>query len=117
MRAEELWVETDRGDPPRDQPSILSDGHAAVATAATGEEKLAGFLSGGLEVLIDSLARLLGQLESDRSTGLLLPHSRAIDRIPAGRDILDPQCDHITAPQLAVDRKIEHRQVARPTIH
>jgi hypothetical protein len=117
MRAEEVWVEADRRNPPRDQPSILSGAHAAVATAATAEEMLAGFLFGGLDIVVDGLALLLGQLESDRSAGLLLPNHRAIDRIPARRHVLDPQCDHIAAPSLlSIARLNIARSRDRPSI-
>jgi hypothetical protein len=41
--------------------------------------------------------------------GLLLPNDRSIERTSIGRDVLDPECDHITAAQLAIDGEIEHR--------
>src|SRR5262245_6416442 len=49
--------------------------------------------------------------------GLPLPHCGAIDRIPAGCNVLDPKCDDIAAPQLAIDCQIEHCQVSRPSLH
>src|SRR5712692_4664185 len=36
----------------------------------------------------------------------------AIRRVAAGGDILDPDCDNVTATKLAVDRQIEHGKVA-----
>jgi hypothetical protein len=36
----------------------------------------------------------------------------AIGCVPAGSDILDPHGDDITTAKLAVDRQIEHREVA-----
>src|ERR1700755_1097304 len=71
-----------------------------------------GFLPAGFDVIVDSLPRLLSQFKPDGSTGLLLPHGGAIDCIPARRNVLDPKCDDIAAPQLAVDRQIEHRQIS-----
>src|SRR5258707_9761385 len=103
MRAEEVRIEADRRDPARDKPSVLSGGHGAVATATTAEEKFTGFLSGSFDVVVDGLPCLLGQLKPDWPTGLLLPYRRTIDRVPTRRHVLDPKCDHITAPQLAVD--------------
>jgi hypothetical protein len=32
-------------------------------------------------------------------------------------DLLDSKCDDVAAQQLAVDCQIEHRQIARPSIH
>jgi hypothetical protein len=60
---------------------------AAIATAAT-EQEIAGTLPGG-KVLVDSMARLLGSLEPDRNTGLVLPHDRTVDRIAMWRDVLN----------------------------
>jgi hypothetical protein len=82
-----------------------------------GEKKLARFLAGGFDVIVDGLPRLLRQLEPDGPTGLLLPHCGAIHRIPAWCNVLYPKCDDIAAPQLAVDRQIENCQVARPSVH
>jgi hypothetical protein len=52
-----------------------------------------------------------------RTVTLLLPHCGAIDRIPAGRNVLDPKCDDIAAPQLAVDCQIEYGEVSRASVH
>ena len=95
----------------------MPGGHAAVVITTATKQKLARFLASGFDVIIDGLPRLLCQLKPDGPTGLLLPYRRAIDRIPARRNVLDPKCDDIAAPQLAVDREIEHRQVARPPVH
>ncbi len=43
-------------------------------------EKLARFLTGGLDVVVDGLPRLLRQFRSDGPTSLPLSHRRAIDR-------------------------------------
>src|ERR1700730_4222499 len=40
--------------------------------------------------------------------GLLLSPSCSVRRIAACGDILDPDCDDVTATKLAVDRKIKH---------
>jgi hypothetical protein len=42
-----------------------------------------------VKVLVDSMARLLGSLEPDRNTGLVLPHDRTVDRIAMWRDVLN----------------------------
>ena len=109
MRAEKVRIEADRCNPARDEPSILPGRHAAVVITAATEQKFAGFLASGLDVIVDSLPRLLRQLKSNltRPTGLLLPHCGAIDCIPARCNVLDAKCDDIAAPQLAVDRQIE----------
>jgi len=104
VRAEKVRVEANRCDP--EEPSILPGGHAAAVIATATEERFAWVLAGGFDVIIDGLPRLLRQLKPDGPTGLLLPHRGAIDRIPVRCNVLDPKCDDIVAPQLAVDCKI-----------
>jgi len=86
--------------------------HIAVRTSAAGEQELAGPFVGGLEIVIDCLTGLLAQLKSDRPSGFLLSDGCAIRCVPAGSDILDPYGYDIAAAKLAVDRQIEHREVA-----
>src|SRR3977135_4088913 len=54
----------------------------------------------------------LAQFKSDRPPGFPLSDRCAIRRVAAGGDILDPDGDDVTAAKLAVDRQIEHREVA-----
>jgi hypothetical protein len=95
----------------------LPGGYAAVVTATATEQILAWFLASGFDVIVDGLPRLLRQFKPDGPTGLLLPHCCAIDCIPARCNVLDAKCDDIAAPQLAVDRQIEHCQVSRPPLN
>jgi hypothetical protein len=37
---------------------------------------------------------------------------RTVAKPPADAQIVDPQTDQVAAPQLAVDRQVEHREVA-----
>src|ERR1700760_3545559 len=102
-----MRVEANHCNPARDEPSILPSRHAAAVMTTATEQKFARLLASGLDVIVDGLPRLLRQLKSDGS----------IDRIPARCNVLDPKCDDIAAPQLAVDCQIEHCQVARPSLH
>src|SRR5215470_5908020 len=104
-------------NPARYKPGVLPSGHAAVVVTPTNEQKFAGFLASGFDVIVHGLTRLLRQFKPDGPTGLLLAHCGAIDRIPARCHVLDPKCDDITPPQLAVDCEIEHCQVSRPSLH
>jgi hypothetical protein len=72
-------------------------------TATATEQKFARLLASSFDVIIDSLSSLLRQLTPDGSTGLLLPHCGAIDRIPARCNIFDPKRDNIAAPLLTID--------------
>ncbi len=87
---------------------------AAVWTPTASENEIAGRLSSGLEVVIDRLAGLLGDLELDRSAGLPLAHSGSINGVPMRCDILHLEAHHVTTPQLAIDCQIEERQIPDP---
>ena len=67
-------------------------------------------------VVIDSLARLVCQLELHRPSRLPLANGRASDRVAAGRYVLDLESHHVAATQLAVDGQVEHGEVARSTL-
>jgi len=84
----------------------------AFWTPTAREQELARPLIGSLHIVIDSLAGLLTQFKSDRSPGFPLPDRCPIRRVPAGGDILDPELDDVTVAKLAVDRQIEHSEVA-----
>jgi hypothetical protein len=86
---------------------------AAFAPAAV-EQEIAGTIPARRKVLVDRLARLLGNLEPDRKTGLVLPNGRTVDGIAMWRDVLDLEAHHVAATQLAIDREIEERQVPHP---
>ena len=62
-----------------------------------------------LEVVVDGLACLLGQLKPNWSPGLSLTHRRSINCITIGSDIIDRNRDYVAASQFTVDGKIEHR--------
>jgi hypothetical protein len=62
------------------------------------------------------LPRNLGQLEPNGSTSFPLADGCAVDRVPVGRHVVDTQGDQVATAQLAVDRKIEHRQVAHAAL-
>jgi hypothetical protein len=117
VRAEKVRVEANGCNPVGDEPSILPSGHAAVVITTAAEQKFARFLANGFDVIVDCLPRLLRQFKSDWPTGLLLPHGGSIDRISARCHVVNPKCDDIAPPQLAVDCQIEHRQIARPSVH
>jgi hypothetical protein len=112
-----MRVEPNCCDPVRDEPGILSGRHGAAVITSAIEQKFAWFLASGFDVIVDGLPRLPRQFKLDGPTGLFLPHCGAIDRIPAGCNVLDAKSDDIATPQLAVDCQIEHRQVARPSLH
>jgi hypothetical protein len=96
----------------RSTPRILTGGHAGVRAATTREQELPGPFVGRLKIIIDSLAGLFAQFESDGPSGLLLSDGCAIRRVATGSGIFDPDGDDITATKLAVDSQIKHGEVA-----
>ncbi len=115
MRPEKPWVQPNASDPLRNEPRILARRHVAVGTPTAGEQELAGPFAGGFQIVIDRLAGLLAQFESDGPTGFLLSYRCAIRCVPARSDILDPDCNNVTATKLAINRQIEHGKVASAT--
>jgi hypothetical protein len=113
VRPEEVRIQANARNPTRDKASVLTCRQRPVVAHVAGEQELTRPFSSDTDVRVDSLPRLLGQLESNRSAGLLLANGRTIDHMSTRRNIFDLQTDEITAAQLAVDREVKHRQIAR----
>ena len=111
MRPEQSWVQSHAADPLGDEAGILAGCHAAVRSAMAGEQKLAWPFVGDFQIVVDRLAGLFAQFKSDWPSRLLLPNRCAVGGVSARSDILDLDCDDVTATQLAVDRQIEHGEV------
>jgi hypothetical protein len=76
--------------------------------APTASKKKAPRLSvGEVEIFVNRLVGLLGDLEPDRTAGFLLAHRRALHGVAKGCDILDLQAHHVATAQLAIDGEIE----------
>jgi hypothetical protein len=54
VRAEKVRVEANRRNPARHEPGILPGGHAPVAITTATEQKFAGFLASGFDVIVAS---------------------------------------------------------------
>jgi hypothetical protein len=83
----------------------------------TCKEELPRLLARRLQVVVESLARRFGQFEFDRVTSFPLSNRSAVDSVAPGRYVLDPDADHVAAPQLAVDSQIEESQVPFAPVH
>ena len=88
----------------RDEARILPRRHTAFSTTTTSEQELPGSFVGNLQIVIDCLAGLFAQLESDWPAGFLLSDRCPIRCVSAGGDIFDLDRYDVTATQLAVDR-------------
>jgi hypothetical protein len=95
-----------------DDAGILSRGNVRllpesarekVAVAAKGTE--AG------QPVCNRCSGRLSDLELNRPTGFLLDYRRSITHPAARTHIIDLQPNEVTAPELAVDSEVEHRQV------
>jgi hypothetical protein len=63
--------------------------------------------------LQDRLARLFGYFELDGTPGFPLHDHGSRTDAPAQQHIVDPQRNEIAAAKLAVDRKVEHCEIAQ----
>ena len=77
------------------------------------EQEFARLLAGSTDVVINRLPGLLGHLEANRLTGLLLPDRGPIEGVSTGGNILDLERDNIATTQFAIDGTTEHGQVTR----
>src|SRR5262249_18434831 len=84
----DVRVQSYAGNPLGNETCILSSGHALAGLSPTREQKLAGLLASGLQVVVEGLAGLLRQFEADWVPGLSLPHSRSGEGIAVGGHIL-----------------------------
>ncbi len=83
-----------------------------MSTAPTREQMLRRIQVCAPNPVRDRLAGLLGDLELNRLSRLLLHHHRAGCHPVALRDISYSQFEKIAGPKLTVDGEIEQRQVA-----
>jgi hypothetical protein len=95
VRPELQWVEANAGDPFTDQARVLPGGEAASFAAAARKQELPGAPSRQLEVVIDRLPSLLGDLEPDRTAGLLMPNGCTVERVAVRRHVLDADGDDV----------------------
>jgi hypothetical protein len=110
-----LW-QTDPGDPFVNQTSILPGAHMESMVTAAGKHIIIKTSSAQSEPLEQAGARVIHQLELNRSASFLLDHNRPCADMPIANEITDLDLHQVTAPQLAVDGKIEHRSVANSLI-
>jgi hypothetical protein len=116
MGAKEACIQADVGNPLRNQARILPRRHGPCRSSPAGEKELAGPLGRLPEIVIYGLPGRLRQLKPDRPSGFLLSYGCPVDRISVRRNVLHLESDQITATQFAIDRQVEHRQVARSAI-
>jgi hypothetical protein len=83
-----------------------------MAVTAACKQEIAGLLSNRLDVVVDRLPGLLGQLEPDGMSGFPLTDGSAINGDPMRGHILDLEAHDIAASELAVDGKIKHSEFA-----
>lgn len=101
VHAELEWVEADTGDPLADEAGVLTCREAASVTA-TAEQEFAQLPPADSEILVDGLARLLGELGADWTTCLPLADRCSIETVATGCHIIDPHRNDVTSSQFAV---------------
>jgi hypothetical protein len=91
----------------------LSCRQAAPGTATPGKQEITSFPTSHAQIVIKGQTRLLSQFKTNGSAGLLLSGCRTIESVAIRRHVIDPDRHDITSAQLAVDSKVEQREVAR----
>src|ERR1700730_14445073 len=64
--------------PLADEPAVVPRRHALTCAPPPDKQELAGLLARQADVIADRLPGLLGHLETNGTTGLLLPHCGAV---------------------------------------
>ena len=79
--------------------------------ATTTEQEVSGELVPTLTIFVDRLARLLGDLEPDRSTRFPLAHGCTFNRKCVRCHVSNAETDHVTSSELTVNGEIEKGEV------
>ncbi len=103
MRAEFQRIDADARNPLADQSRVLSGGQAAIDTASASEQELARATARDPDMFVNRVSRLLGQLESHRTSRLLLTNRSAVERVTIGGHVINANGYHVATAQLAVD--------------
>jgi len=91
----------------------LSRRQAAPGTATPGKQEITSFPAGHPQIFVEGQPRLLCQFKTNGSAGLLLADCRTIESVAIRRHVIDSDRYDITSAQLAVDSKVEQREIAR----
>jgi hypothetical protein len=97
-----------------DDAGILSGRHMRLTAKTAREKVLAVSARSVCQPIADCCSGLFGDLELDRSAGLLLDDRHPILNPDPDADIADPKPQEVAAPELAVDRELKQLQVAGP---
>lgn len=102
-------VQSDAADPLTDETSVLACRQMPIRPTTAWEQALADLSVADPKVVVDSLPRYFGQLETNRPTGLPLSDVGSVNRMSVGRYVIDAESDKIVAPQLDIDGEVEKR--------
>ena len=105
-------VKARQNDPVVDESPVLPRRDVVAGVAPTWEKPVAGPRATLLQPSLESVTGRLGHLERYRSAGLLLNDGRPEAHAFAEVDVGHAQLDEIAATKLAVDRDVEHGEVA-----
>jgi hypothetical protein len=97
---------------PRAHARVLARGHMRLIVDSAREEVGALICAARFQPVLQRGAGLFRDLELDRTAGLVLDNRRPVSHVTAYGDVIDPKADEIATPKLAVDGKVEHRQIA-----
>ncbi len=64
-------------------------------------------------MVVNRLAGLLCDLETNGPSGFALANGGPIDGITIGRDVSDPQANDVTSTKFAVDGQVKQREIPK----
>src|SRR5262252_6521438 len=99
-------------DPGMDDARTLPGREVRLRPEATQEQVLSTSAADLRQPVLNRRSGLLGDFELNRSPRLLLDHGAAVSAPATDADVIDFQADEITVAELAIDRKVEQREVA-----
>src|SRR5450631_671856 len=112
MRAVRRVVQTGASNPAMNDPSILACRNVGLLMDSAWKKKAPIADLEYRQPILDRRPGLLREFELDRPAGLRLDDRCAVAQPAAHAQIVDLQTDEVAPPQFAVDRQVEHCEVA-----
>jgi hypothetical protein len=95
MGAIERGIQTNACDPPGHEPYVLPRSETSAGKAPALEEEVSRPFAGSLDVGVDRLACLLGELEANWMSGFPLTDGRTIKSRAMRGDVFNLQSDDV----------------------
>lgn len=112
MCAVRTGVEIDHTNPAVDEARVLACSDMPAGIAAAWEQPIVRPLAPEFKPVRQRVSRRLCDLERYGPTGLLLDDGGALSNDTSVGNVREPQLDEAAAPELCIQRGVEHRQIS-----